>query len=299
MNAKTQLGAPVHRYVAVMIPVVLLLLATAAPSFGLDRDLDDWVTQLRVGDPAERAAAAEALAEAASHDVRPLVPVLADALRDPVAEVRLRAAEAFLAAAWGSDENGAQLNRVTPRLIERLDDVSAAVRVAAANALAVHQPHTPRQAVPALLARLGDADHEVRQAALGALGHLQEPDEAVLQALLVAQREDPNREVRADAMRALGDLGADDPAVVEALIATLSDPDPYVRRQAVRALGKLGPAAFPAVDELERIAEDPQADDEIRRHAASALRSIGVPAADEVPGPGELRGDRNGGRGAG
>jgi HEAT repeat protein len=269
------------RRIAVRTAALLLLATAALPALAGRAQADELVTELllklRDSEPAERAAASDALAEVAARDAERVLPALADALRDPVAKVRLHASEALLVAALADTRSAHAVAGLAPRLVERLTDVSPEVRAAAARALAAGYPHTPGVAADALVKRLDDPSVEVRKEALGALGGLASPGQRVVAALLRTLRDDPTPAVRGEAARALGGLQANENAVVTALIAALSDADPFVVRQAVRALGKLGPAAFAAAEELERIARDPEADAELRMHAVYALRSLGVP----------------------
>lgn len=257
---------------------VLLLVLAAHPAAGRQRGTDETLVRLRSADPAERVAACGALAEVAARDAERVLPALADALRDPVAAVRLGAGEAILVAALSGTEEAVAVGRLVPRLVERLDDSAPEVRAVAAQVLAASGPHTPAVAADALAARLADPAAEVRQESTGALGGLRSPGESVIAALVAVLRDDPAPAVRAEAARALGRLQVDERKVVEALVAAIGESDPFVARQAVRALGKIGPGAYAAADALEAVAGDPDADPEIRMHAVYALRSLGVQA---------------------
>lgn len=257
--------------------VVLVVLA-ALPAGGGQRASDEALVRLRSAEPAERVAACRALIDLAAQDAERVLPVLADALRDPVAGVRLAAGEAILAASLSEGKGANAVVRLAPRVIERLADSEPEVRALAARVLAAGSPHTPAVAADALTARLSDPAAEVRQAAAVALGGLQTPGEAVLAALVAALRDDPVGAVRAESARAIGRLRADDREVIDALVAAVAESDPFVARQAVRALGKIGPAAYSAAGALEAVAVDPHADAETRMHAVYALRSLGVPA---------------------
>ena len=290
MEIRSMPMRPMTRRLCAFAAGALLLTIADGPALGAGEPTSQAVlARLRSAQPAERVAAAEALTEIAGADFERTLPSLRDALRDPVAEVRLRVAQALQAAAVVSVENARALEGVTPQLLERLTDTAAEVRAAAALALAATYPNTPQRAAGDLTRLLTDSDPEVRTAALAAISGLRSSDPAVTPALLTTLQTDSVGTVRGEAARALGTLGVAEQPVVEALTAALADGELYVRRQAVRSLGRLGPAAFGAADSLERIARDPREDAELRMHATYALRSIGSPAADDLPDPTSFR----------
>jgi HEAT repeat protein len=123
-------------------------------------------------------------------------------------------------------------DEILPVLLRGLDDEDAAVRQAAASALAFEGGP---QVVAALAARRGDPDDDVRYAVAFALG--QRPDDPVAIEALVALARDGAAAVREWATFGLGSLSVTTtPVVVEALVERLGDPDPRTREEAIAGL---------------------------------------------------------------
>lgn len=262
----------------------LLILGLASTPV-LGDTVDRLVVQLRSAQPADRVAAAEALVEAAPQHFEQILPALRQAVRDPVAGVRLRVLQALESGAIAETDNARALVGMTPQLLERLTDTDSEIRATAARVIGSTYPYAPASAEDGLLERLADPDREVRVAALGALSRLRQASPRLVEGVLGVLAEDPEPTVRGEAARTLGALRVEDTGVVQALIGALDDPDPFVRRQSVRALGELGPSAYAAAERLHRIAMDPDVDPEIRMHAVYALRSIGAAGNEELPDP--------------
>jgi HEAT repeat protein len=123
----------------------------------------------------------------------------------------------------------------TSTLIGALSDPSAAVRVAAANALGAIGD---RKATAALRSLLHDRHNEqARTAAINALGKLKDPA-AVTDLLEIASDEGDAWVVRKASVEALGEIR--DARAVDSLVNTLGDQYATVREASALALGKIG-----------------------------------------------------------
>jgi hypothetical protein len=105
-----------------------------------------------------------------------------------------------------------------PKLISRLTDPDAWVRMAAARALGELRH---RSAVPALIATLSDSDVHVRELAVWALSELK--DERAVAALCSVLLSDDRAEVRRGAAEALGEIASAE--ALPSLKQALNDPD--------------------------------------------------------------------------
>ena len=218
-----------------------------------------------------------------------VIQSLCEALKDPVLEVRLEAAEtlgkmkspdavqALMSAL--NDENREMRAAVVDALgdiedestvdalITALGDTEWQVRVQAAEALGDIED---RRAVGALGQAVKDENRNVRIAAIEALGDIEDPN--ALESLSGALK-DEDWEIRKRAAEALGDI--EDPAAVAPLSGMLSDPHWEVRKTAVYALGEIEDRR--AVEPLGKALRDE--DWEIRVQAARALGEIEDPSA--------------------
>jgi len=257
-----------------------LITATAAVLLGLlyahsqDGTPEAYFEGLRSSDAAARRAAAESLTLLALKDFERILPALQKGLRDENAEVRFHSAVVLSTAAYDNEKNALLLEQAVSPLMEGLKDRDPRVREAAAGAIGLVRPSPPSEAVAALVGLLGDSEAKVRKASLEALTRAQPAEIEIIFAILRVHEEDPSEEVRAEAAKTLAEISAREPAVVWSLTDSLKSSDRYLRQESVRALGKLGPAASPAVEELEKIAENPNEDRIIRKYAAQALRKI-------------------------
>jgi len=175
------------------------------------------------------------------------------------------------AAAWGLGQIG-----VAPDdslLALALDDLSPAVRKAAAGALAGTQHQF---ALRSLFARLDDPEVEVRRAILRALAQSGAPGalEAIADRLSGREWDGP---VQATALVGLEALGRpeDAPVLAQTIHPYVSSPSPLVRRTAARALRKLGPSA--PLDDLLSLSRD--AIGTVRAEAATALGALATERA--------------------
>lgn len=132
--------------------------------------------------------------------------------------------------------------------------------------------HGGQRAVEPLIAALYDENAEVRRAAAGALGRLK--DQRAVEPLIAAL-EDEDREVRETATLGLGSIG--DPQAADSLIAAYGKGE-ISDLNIATALSMIGDPR--AVELLIPVVE--ARDSSIRNRAATVLRGIGFPHADEL-----------------
>ena len=213
---------------------VRLIAASVAARRGIAAVTDAILPWLTDADPRLREGACEFFAELPQTKV---VKVLARALGDSVATVRLAAVRA-LGASASSDA-------VAP-LLARLDDSNSKIRLAVARALA---KLGDVRAVTPLVSKVQDEASEVRQAVVRALGEL--GDVRAAPALVIALS-DQAVEVRVEALAALGRMRASEsvPSIAPLTVDAKKPGSVEVRRAALAALGRIGNAA--AVDAIIR-----------------------------------------------
>ncbi|NLV28521.1 MAG: HEAT repeat domain-containing protein [Methanomicrobiales archaeon] len=153
--------------------------------------------------------------------------------------------------------------RVVLPLIRTLDDPSAYVRKAAAEALG---RINAIKAVKPLMKSLTDNDRYLREGAPEALGHLGDiaiPD-------ILSCLEDKDWMIRLGSVVALRVSSGIVPSL-DLVIRTLSDDSPYVRREAVKTLGRIGDHTV--VPYLVQATKDPDSGGRLR--AVRALVKLG------------------------
>lgn len=232
----------------------------------------------------DRAVRLVAVREAADACDIELLPVLARAIDDAEAEVRL---EAVAALDVLGDAGG------VPLLIRALHDGDAGVRDEAARVLAelkagegaapllaaLESAPDPRiaaallealkplrnvQALPAATVKLDHPEAAVRAAAIGVLGYLQAPQS--VERLVLLSRQDEAPAVRHAALRGL--VHGEAALVAQAALAALRDPEWPIRAEAAAILGRLRhAAAAPALTGL--LDFEPQW--QVRERAVEAL----------------------------
>ena len=141
-------------------------------------------------------------------------------------------------------------------LTATLKDSDAAIRAAAANALAQTGAEA-KSAAPDLIKMLDDGDKVARQTAIFAVGRISPDDSATAAAALVKLLgTEKDAELRRDAIVSLGLLGERTQNVVAAIAAWLGDPDAETRGTAARTLNTFGAAAGSAADAMLKLAKE-------------------------------------------
>jgi len=175
------------------------------------------------------------------------------------------------AATWGAQalaHFGPDAASAAPTLIKQLDDVGRPLgeRLAAVEALAMIGPAHP-DVIPALI-RVLDAPPQTSDA-----------DEADAATRTLPPPDDDHATLREAAAEAFTAMGAASSVAVPALIRALHDPSEGLRHRAANALGVLGPQSEAAVpDLLVALAFDDS--DSVRDAAGSALGKIGGSAIE-------------------
>ncbi len=241
----------------------------------------DRVRQLRNPRWWKRSEAAEKLAAMKSPRVAPDLIAL---MKDPVPDVRMRAARALghleartsikpLIEAFRDPDRWSALRiadilggmgpEAAGELIESFATLPIRARVAAVDCLGRSRSH---RAVPLLIKLLSDPDRDIRARAAHSLGLIGDPN---FTPDLLRSLKDPAWPVRAMAAKALGKLGR--PEAVPPLREALKDREWWVRINAAEGLRKMGEKGLTAlVDAIE-------AEDRYARHAAVAtLEGAGV-----------------------
>ena len=200
------------------------------------------------------------------------LPVLIPLLQDPNREVR--DAAAFAAAKLGARQS-------LPILLEILRDGPRDARRQAAASLRLVGD---AEAVPALMDALSDRSRSVQEEAAATLGHLGDPRavSSLMNALTVTNiMAEERRSLREALFTALGALG--DRQAVPAIIRGLDDYDKNVRAAAISALARLG--GYEAEDALIGLVDRDMYDDRAGsavRQVAHALAGMGVARAMPV-----------------
>jgi HEAT repeat protein len=275
------------------VVIALGLVASAATA----ADVKQLAGALGTGAPAERQAAADALADQGIA-AQEAVPQLMAALASTDADLRWRAARAL-----GLIGDA----KAVPALRKPASDTEPLVRAQAIYALG-RLKADDRDSLAAVISGLADKEAQVRHAAVRSLAMIK-ADRKVTIPLVVKLLEDsdPNLAMRALssiaeagaeaipalnaalthpearywACLALSEMGPQAKDAVPGLIKVLADERPEVRLQATIALAEIGPAAKPAVLELTKLLGDKF--ESVRNSAVFALGRIGdKTAADAV-----------------
>jgi len=237
-------------------------------------DVKQLAAALSTGSPAERQAAADALADQ-GYTAQEAVPQLVGALASSDPELRWRAARAL--GVIGSPQ-------ALPALRKLTDDADALVRAQAIFALG-RLKAADEDSLKAIIARLTDKESQVRRACVRALAMIK-ADRKVTVPLVVKLLEDSDPQVAMRALSAIAEGGAES---IPALNAALAHPE--ARYWACLALSEMGPQAKDAVEGLKKHAlsdERPQ----VRLQAAIALAEIGPAAQPAVLDLIKLLGDK-------
>jgi HEAT repeat protein len=198
----------------------------------------------------KRAESAENLGIAGSR--RAILP-LADKIKDPVLEVRVRAAKAL-----GQMKGTAA---VKP-LIGALSEPSRWSAIRIADILS----NMGKQVVDELMECFEECPVHARIAAVDILGRIKSLDTLPF---LIKKLSDENKDIRARAAHALGMIG--DPSSCQSLIGALQDGEWPVRAMAAKALGRI--KAPEGIEPLCQVLGDPEW--WVRANAAEALKNMG------------------------
>jgi HEAT repeat protein len=130
-----------------------------------------------------------------------------------------------------------------------------------------------KAAVPALVETLHDSTRDNRYRAVKALSKIG-ADSTAVPGLASALR-DPDPEIRYYAAKSLAEIGDPAESAVPAIVEALKDKgNGKAYHYLIKSLRKLGPKAQAAVPTLRELAH--HSDDNIRKDAAAALKSIGA-----------------------
>ncbi len=197
---------------------------------------------------AVRGTAAQVLAGLPDRDLRACAKELAEAMQAEK-DSRVRRELALLLA-----RHDELARPAVPGLVQALRDPQAAVRAAAAEALAVAGPEA-KSAAADLVTLLRDSDPAVRRAAVRALGRIEPAGAAAVADTLAALlTQDKDRELRGEIVSSLGLLQEKTPAVLQALHQLLQQEDGELRLRALRVLGSFKTAARGSAAEVLRLA---------------------------------------------
>ncbi len=161
-------------------------------------------------------------------------------------------------------------------LSEALKDAEPAVKIAAAEALALAAAKTKgsaKSAAAGLAPMLKDPDKAVRTAGIYALGRIQpEGATAVAETLATMLGTETDVNIKRELIVSIGLLGEKTLPVVQALAAALNEKQPdEVRRAAARALGTFGTGAAAAADVLLNVVMT----DKLKDVRVDAVRAFG------------------------
>lgn len=173
------------------------------------------------------------LVERYGQAARQAMPALADAIVDPLPEIRLASVSAL-------QKIGAEAVPILERTLKSKDKDT---RSLAASALRAIKP----EGVRALIKVLEDVDENLRITAIDSLRWDPQKDYV---ALFGKALSDKNLDVRCIAAEGLRKLKADAKAAVPALAEAIKTPEPKVQRSVVSALQEIGPDAKSAVPAL-------------------------------------------------
>ena len=202
------------------------------------------------------------------------IPDLVTALSSPVGGVREMASLALLRIVREQRPPVVTLAMSVPTLSRSLNDSQAAVRLRAAQTLALLGDIAASSSTPLLRATM-DPEPAVKEAVLAAIAVIRPQTGDAIPRVALALK-DPSGRVRAAAAQALARYDARAVGALSQLASALLDPEPAVRIAAANALGRLGEKAFPAVGGLEQnLHHEGRL---VRTSSAKALSRIG-PAA--------------------
>ena len=179
----------------------------------------------------------------------------------------------------GFETLGSDAKPAVPGLIRIFKQaISADSQYETATSLGWIGPSASR-AVPCLIAGLSNTNNRVRQQVTWALAQIAGPPDLVVPALVKAMG-DPVFGVRLNAMDGLRTFGRDARPAIPALVTALDDIGNPSKEKAADLLAAFAADAKPAVPRLLQLLNFPN--EEVRLHAAQALKSIDPEAADRA-----------------
>ena len=202
--------------------------------------LKSLLLPLQDPDPAERAAATQALAEAGLKTPAQIISLLLPLLKDADGEV-------VLAAAGVVRQMGEAAAPFVNDVLPLLQDSDPKRQIHVMYALTQMGDATAPVVAQALLPLLKSADFKVKTVAVNNLGWMGASAAPVALPALLPLLQGEDSGVRDRVVIALGNMGAGAAPAAEVLVSLLKDPDPEVQRPAAEALGQLGPTAIPIV----------------------------------------------------
>lgn len=209
--------------------------------------------------------------------MRKAFPAVMAALDDDDDGVRIQASAFFGVIGMFRRQDGrAILGTLELDLIRRFDDPNRQVRTNLISAVSSLEPAPAylAEAIEAFERHLDDPDSGVRGRALFGLARVapDSPSAAAAIVSLLDRTADP--EARRGLIQSLALAKPRHPAIVRKLIEQLDQDHWQLRLDAIRALGEIGPPASEALPGLRAILLDPSTQQELRRGAEAAIRSI-------------------------
>ena len=202
--------------------------------------LKSLLLPLQDPDPAERAAATKALADAGLKTPAQIVSALMPLLKDADGEVVLAAAGVF-------QQMGEAAAPFVNDVLPLLQDSDPKRQIHVMYALSKMGDATAPVVAQALLPLLKSADFKVKTVAVNTLGGMGAAAAPVALPALLPLLQGEDSGVRDRVVIALGNMGAGAAPAAKVLVSLLKDPAPEVQRPAAEALGQLGPSAIPIV----------------------------------------------------
>jgi HEAT repeat protein len=202
--------------------------------------LKSLLLPLQDPDPAERAAATAALADAGLKTPAQIISLLLPLLKDADGEV-------VLAAAGVVRQMGEAAAPFVNDVLPLLQDSDPKRQIHVMYALSKMGDATAPVVAQALLPLLKSADFEVKAVAVNNLGWMGAAAAPVALPALLPLLQGEDSGVRDRVVIALGNMGAGAAPAAKVLVSLLTDPDPEVQRPAAEALGQLGPTVIPIV----------------------------------------------------
>jgi HEAT repeat protein len=257
---------------------VSVRLYAAIAHWGIERQADPvlpvFIAALRAREPAQRAAAAEALSKL-GRSARPAVPALVEALKGDDLDLRGRAAYAL--GLIGEDAWEA-----TPQLVRLARSGDQNLREQAVHTLSQIGPRA-KEAVPLLIDLLDEKSPALRGRAALALGAIGPDARAALERLVQALADERDPSIRLFVAQALWTIDSRLEQALPAICELVADAglDADLRATAVGVLGRIGPQGKMAIPALNQARED--ADETLAGLIDAALDRIGAVGKDDVP----------------